>query len=495
MVAWFIFLQHKYYAFVAWKKGSVVFMSIQLVIVVVYIALLFGISLWVKHKADSGSTAFLLAGRKLNTILVAVNVTGLAVGAASTVGVAQRAFSVGLAAGWYNGAWSIGAIVMGLLAAGKLRSMKVSTIPEFFEFYYDTKGRAIAAIGLVIIMCVITALQYMAGGAILSSLLPEIFSFHGGMIMSAVVFIGITLIGGLWSSGLANIVSVTLIYIGIIYSAIQSVSNVGGWDAVLSKLPNPEVMGSPVAGLAFATILGWIIVMITQTITAQGPVQIACGAKNVKAARNGYVLAGLMIFPVGFICAVLGVVCKAMYPEMPVAQAALAMPKVVMTLDPLAGGVTLAALWAADVSTACNLLLSAGTLFSSDIYKRFINPQCDQARQLLMTRACIIISGILTLGLAMSVSSILGTIMIGLSLTAAFSVIVIVALFFPQYASKAAGFWTLLAGLVLLVLWQLTPAVRIFPNVIYMEWLVCIAAYAIAAIVCPAKKAVAVEGN
>ena len=360
MVAWFIFLQHKYYAFVAWKKGSVVFMSIQLVIVVVYIALLFGISLWVKHKADSGSTAFLLAGRKLNTILVAVNVTGLAVGAASTVGVAQRAFSVGLAAGWYNGAWSIGALVMGLLAAGKLRSMKVSTIPEFFEFYYDTKGRAIAAIGLVIIMCVITALQYMAGGAILSSLLPDIFSFHGGMIMSAVVFIGITLIGGLWSSGLANIVSVTLIYIGIIYSAIQSVSNVGGWDAVLSKLPNPEVMGSPVAGLAFATILGWIIVMITQTITAQGPVQIACGAKNVKAARNGYVLAGLMIFPVGFICAVLGVVCKAMYPEMPVAQAALAMPKVVMTLDPLAGGVTLAALWAADVSTACTILLGCG---------------------------------------------------------------------------------------------------------------------------------------
>lgn len=158
-------------------------------------------------------------------------------------------------------------------------------------------------------------------------------------------------------------------------------------------------------------------------------------------------------------------------------------------------GITLAALWAADVSTACNLLLSAGTLFSSDIYKRFINPQCDQARQLLMTRACIIISGILTLGLAMSVSSILGTIMIGLSLTAAFSVIVIVALFFPQYASKAAGFWTLLAGLVLLVLWQLTPAVRIFPNVIYMEWLVCIAAYAIAAIICPAKKAVAAESN
>ena len=291
MVVWFFILQ-QHYALAAWKKGSVFCMSIQLVIVVVYIALLFGISLWAKHKADKGSTAFLLAGRKLGTILVAVNVTGLAVGAASTVGVAQRAFSVGMAAGWYNGAWAMGAVVMGLLAAGKLRAMKVSTIPEFFEFYYDTKGRAIAAIGLVIIMCVITALQYMAGGAILSSLLPDIFSFKGGMIMSAVVFIGITLIGGLWSSGLANIVSVSLIYIGIIYSAVQSVANVGGWDAVMSKLPNAEVMASPVGGLALATILGWVIVMITQTITAQGPVQIACGAKNAKAARNGYLTDG-----------------------------------------------------------------------------------------------------------------------------------------------------------------------------------------------------------
>ena len=450
MVAWFIFLQHKYYAFVAWKKGSVVFMSIQLVIVVVYIALLFGISLWVKHKADSGSTAFLLAGRKLNTILVAVNVTGLAVGAASTVGVAQRAFSVGLAAGWYNGAWSIGAIVMGLLAAGKLRSMKVSTIPEFFEFYYDTKGRAIAAIGLVIIMCVITALQYMAGGAILSSLLPEIFSFHGGMIMSAVVFIGITLIGGLWSSGLANIVSVTLIYIGIIYSAIQSVSNVGGWDAVLSKLPNPEVMGSPVAGLAFATILGWIIVMITQTITAQGPVQIACGAKNAKAARNGYVLAGLMIFPVGFICAVLGVVCKAMYPEMPLAQAALAMPKVV-------------------------------------IYKRFINHTVAENKFVIINRLSVFAVGLITLWFAFNAAGIVKTMIAGLSMTCGLTCVFFFTMFAPGLCRRSSAFWTTLVSLLGIALWFVpgSPLAGIKPlfanEVIYFEWPICIITFLLVA--------------
>ena len=51
-------------------------MSIQLFIVCAYIALLFGISFWVKKRADAGSTAFLLASRKLTTLLVPVNVTG-----------------------------------------------------------------------------------------------------------------------------------------------------------------------------------------------------------------------------------------------------------------------------------------------------------------------------------------------------------------------------------------------------------------------------------
>ena len=33
----------------------------------------------------------------------------------------------------------------------------------------------------LIYMLVITSLQYLAGGAILSALLPEVFSFKGGM--------------------------------------------------------------------------------------------------------------------------------------------------------------------------------------------------------------------------------------------------------------------------------------------------------------------------
>ena len=69
-----------------------VLMSIQLFIVCAYIFLLFAISLFAKKRADKGAAEYLFAGRKLGPGLIAVNITGLAVGAASTVGVAENAF-------------------------------------------------------------------------------------------------------------------------------------------------------------------------------------------------------------------------------------------------------------------------------------------------------------------------------------------------------------------------------------------------------------------
>ncbi len=457
-------------------------MSVQLIIVCLYVAMLFGISFWVKNRASKGSTAYLLAGRKLGSVLIAVNITGLAVGAASTVGVAERAFSIGMAAGWYNAAWAAGAVVMGLFAAGRLRAMKVSTIPEFFEKYYDTKGRVISAVGLVIIMCVITALQYLAGGAILSSLLPEVFSFQGGMLMSAVVFIGITLIGGLWSSGLSNIISVTLIYLGVVYSCISAVDNVGGWDALVAKLPNAEVMVDPMAGIPLVVIISWFVVMITQAITAQGPVQIACGASNVKSARNGFLLGGLLIFPVGFLCAVLGLVAKVMFPEIPVEKAAIAMPKVVMSLNPIASGATLAALWAADVSTACTILLGASTLFSQDIYKRFINPAVSDEKFVTVNRITVFVIGLITLWFAFNAAGILKTMIAGLSMTTALTCIFFFTVFAPGICRRSSAFWTTLVGIAGIVLWYMPGDVLgcvkpIFKEVVYFEWVICIVTF------------------
>lgn len=453
-------------------------MSIQLIIVVLYIALLFAISLYAKRKAAGGSQNFLFAGRQLNTSLVAVNIAGLAVGAASTIGVAESAFTAGLAAGWYNAAWSAGAVVMGMTAASKYRELECTTIPELFERYYDTRGRVISVFGLIIIQLVITSLQYLAGGAILSSLLPEYFSFQGGMITSAIVFIGITLIGGLWSSGLSNIISVILIYIGVIAGTVVTVTGQGGLDVIAQKLPAGTDWFGPLGGIGLATIIGWFIVMITQSITAQGPVQIACSATDGKAARNGFLWGALIIFPIGFLCAIMGMAAKVAYPDI---KATMALPKIIMSLDPILSGITLAALWAADVSTACTLLLGAGTLFVQDIYKRFINPSVSEEKYLVVNRMAIFVLGIGTLWAAFQAVGIVKTLLIGLSLTTAFTVVFLFTIFIPSLCRRSSAFYTTVAGIVALILWQYVPAVRIFAHPIYMEWVVCVAVFLLVA--------------
>ena len=310
--------------------------------------ILFAISFYVKRRASQNPTEYLFAGRQLFYGLVAVSITGMAVGAASTVGVAESATKIGLAAGWrVMRPRAIGAIIMGFVAAGKYRSLNCTTIPELFERSYDKKARIISVIGLSLIMICITSLQYVAGGSILHALMPDIFSMHAGMITSAVVFVGITAIGGLWSSGLSNILSVTVIYLGILYSLVRILLRDGGISGINAALPAADFNWfSPMGGLSFAVLLGWIIVMTTQAITAQGPVQIACGAKNAKAARRGFILGGLLIFPVGFLSAILGLAAKAQFPGI---NPTMALPQIIMSLDPFSSGMTLAALWAAGM--------------------------------------------------------------------------------------------------------------------------------------------------
>ncbi len=446
--------------------------NIPFLILCLYIAALFGISFYTKKRSSQGSTAFLLAGRQLTTPLVAVSVAGLAIGAASTVGVAESSYNVGLAAGWYNGAWAAGALVMGLIGAAKYRELGVSTLPELFERVFGKYSRLMSAIALLIVMMMITALQYMAGGAILSTMLPDVFDFRSGMLISAVVFIGIALIGGLWSSGLSNLLSVALIYFGIILVTVVTVMKAGGISQIQSQLPPSDHWFSLKGTIPLSVLVGWFVVMITQTLTAQGPVQIACSAKDGKAAKRGYLWGALIIFPIGFLCALLGIAARAQFPGI---LPTLALPQIILSLDPVLAGIVLSALWAADVSTACTILMGASTLFTQDIFKRFISPESDDQKLLKISRFSVVIVGLITLWLAFNAKEIVQTMMIGLSLTTAFTLVFLLVIFRPQWCRMSTAFWTTLVGVAGLALWQFVPAIRVFSHVIYFEWLICVA--------------------
>lgn len=456
-------------------------MNIPFVIVCLYIVLLFVISYYAQKLASGNVSNYVLAGRKLTTPLITVSIVGLAVGGASTIGVAEQAYKVGLSAGWYTAAWGIGAIIMGCVAAKRYRELNITTIPELFARHYDKKGTIAAVACQIVIQLVIMSLQYIAGGSILCTLMPEVFTLTTGMLTSAVVFIGVTSIGGMWSASLGNLLNVTLQYIGVLAATIISLMKNGGdLSQIKATLPDNIPYFSFIDGVGIPVIISWIIVLVTVNLSLQSIIQISLGAKDVKTSRNGFIIGGLMMLPIGFICALLGIIAKATYPDV---SPALALPMTILSLNPFLAGITLAALWAADVSTACSLLLSSATLFSQDIYKKYINPQASEKSLLLITKGFVLVLGLLTLTLSMTISGIISTLMVGLSLTAAFSVIILFTLFAPKLCRKNSAFNTLISGLIVLIAWQTIPLIRIFPHVIYMEWLVCIGTFLITYIV------------
>ncbi len=456
---------------------------VPLLVVVSYLIALFAVTWWARRlnaKGGGGAVGYLLAGRGLPTVVVAAMLAGLAVGGASTIGVAERAYSVGISAGWYNAAWAAGALVMGLFAARRYRRWELTTLPELFERYYGVGGRLLGVLGQLVIQMVITSLQYVAGGAILSSLMPEVFSFHGGMAATAVVFVGITLIGGFWAAGLTNVVNVIVIYFGIILGAVLTVAQLGGISGLQAKLPVGHP-GFDLDAVGSGLILAWFIVMITMSHSTQSVIQIGFAAKDEQTAGRGYLLGAAIIAPVGFISALLGMAATVLFPEIVPAEA---LPKVVLGLPPLAAGIILAGLWAADVSTASALLLGSATLVTNDLIHRFGPWQMNAAQDQLLCRMTVAVLSIITFGLALTVTGILKMLLVALTLTTSYTLIVLMTMLAPKLCRRGSAVWTLGMTKLALVAWLVAPGQwKILPHPVYFLWLVSLVTFFVVAVV------------
>ncbi len=209
--------------------------AVPLAVIVVYIVVMFAVTWWssrVTHEADGGIVGYLLAGREMPAWVTAAMLTGLAVGGASTIGVAEQAYTVGFSAGWYNAAWAFGAFVMGLGAARRYRRSAITTLPELFERHYGVTARVVGVVGQLVIQVVITSLQYVAGrrDPVLAGaggvLVPGGHGGHGRSSSS-----GSRSSGGFWAAGLTNVVNVVVIYVGVILGAVLTVHRVGGFAA------------------------------------------------------------------------------------------------------------------------------------------------------------------------------------------------------------------------------------------------------------------------
>ncbi|MCI8341840.1 MAG: sodium:solute symporter family protein [Firmicutes bacterium] len=446
-------------------------MNIPLIIVILYVVLLFAISFYVSYKQKRDGENFLIYKGKNNAFVVAASIAGLAIGGASTIGIAENAFSVGLSAGWYDTAWAIGAVVSSFLAVKYLRHSGYSTISGLVEDLYGKKTCFIMVISMCIIQSGIIALQYKAGGSILASLLPDIFTVKSGTFFSFVIFMLVAVIGGMGSVSLTNVLNLILIYIGVIVAALIVLNGHGGWEAInVLTAAEPDVPYlSFTAGMGWIGIVSWIIVMLGNTNSVQGVVQIGLTGKDDRAASLGFIVGAALMVPVGFICALLGVAGKALLPE---ANASVALPMILMSIPPVLGGITLSGLWAADMGTGCSMIIGLATTVSKDIVFKFVD--VDESKKMVVNKVIVVVSSIITYLIATQMGTILSAMQKALSLAIGTSFIVVGALIVPSFSSKKAGFWTILASIISIIAWSFVPALTgMFKSVGIFMVIVC----------------------
>ncbi|MDU6540403.1 sodium:solute symporter family protein [Clostridium sp.] len=455
---------------------------IPLIIVLVYIGVLMAISVIISKKQKKDGEAFLLYKGKNNAIITAVTVAGLAIGGASTIGIAENAVSDGMSAGWYNVAWASGALAAAYFVISKFRKSGFNTIAKMLEVIYDKKAAFIIIIAQVIMQCAIISLQYKAGGAILASLLPDVFDANMGIFFSFIMFMLISLIGGMGSASISNILNIALIYFGVIVTTgivlFTNNPNVGmnGLQAAIEfNSQNPQNFFSPFEGregVVIFSILALIITMTANCTSLQGVVQIGLTSKSDEDAKTGFKLAAIIMIPIGFLCALLGICAKAIYPDLEPATRAL--PVIILSLSPFIAGITLAGLWAADMSTACSMLIGCSTTVSQDILAKTKLKDIIEKNSLLWNKLIILGVGVITYVLAMQKGQIITTIKTALSLSIPVSIVVLGGIWFKNYVSKKSAFYTVLSGILMVLIWVALPVKSYFSqmpvlNVIFAD--------------------------
>ena len=443
-------------------------MNTPLIIVILYVAFLLGLGIFMSKKEKKDGENFLLYKGKNGTWITAVTIAGLAIGGASTIGIAQNAFVAGLSAGWYNVAWAFGAIVASFLVVKRFRNSGHNTVTGLVQDLFDKKTGVMMTIAMILIQCTIIALQYIAGGSILASLLPDTFNIATGTFFSFLIFMLVAFVGGMGSVSLSNIINISLIYFGIIIASIMVFFNQGGWDAAMQMASTSTDVPylSFTDGMGIPAIIAWMIVMCGNTNSIQGVIQIGLTSKDDKSAVNGFRLGALMMIPIGFLCAMLGISSKALIPGV---DATLALPMIILSLPPVIAGLTLSALWAADMSTACSMLIGCSTTVSQDIFFKTSMGKKYKDKAFIINKAIILVVGLLTYILSSQLGSILNAMKVCLSMAIGTSIVVLGGLCFSKFAGKNAGFWTILVSVLSAGAWLFVPGIQnVFSDVGYL---------------------------
>jgi solute:Na+ symporter, SSS family len=347
---------------------------------------------------------FFVAGRALPGGLVFVTLLAANIGAGSTVGATGLAYQHGLSAWWWSGSAAIGCLVLGLFVAPRMHRLASSrgflTVGDFLEARFDRSVRGLIAAVLWLGTLAILAGQLIAMAWALEVVLhlPKVW----GCLLSGLILVAYFSGGGLLASVWVNVLELVVLLVGFLLAVPYAMGAAGGWAALKAAAgPAAAPAYGSFVGMGWAGILGLAVIFVPSFIVSPGLIQKTYGARTAAGARAAALgnAAALTVF--AFVPPLLGMSARALRPGL--SNPELALPTLMTmpeALPPWLGALALAALFAAEISTADAVLFMLATSLSQDLYKSFLNPAADDKRLLRVSRLTSVGAGLLGVGLA-----------------------------------------------------------------------------------------------
>jgi len=381
--------------------------SVYAVIVFSYFLFVMGISLFTKKLASRSSADFLIAGRNLGIVTCAVVVASEWLGGMSTIGVSEKAFTTGtLQPILYNFATSLGMIIIGFTVATHYRRKEVHTVSEMIEHLFDRRCRHISAVAFLIAYITLAYIQLQTCSSVISTLFG--MSWIWGIFLSAIIITTYTYIGGLHALAITSVFHVIVMFGGIGIAVCTGLIKVGGLAALKGHL---VVLGSPVnlynpfsAGLsyAFSLLLGGIL----GGMAGQASIQPIFAAKNPSVAKRAAIASALIIAPFGVMIALLGLIAKTgiFFDVTTLTDVKMVLPRLLTTpsfIHPIFGGLALAGILAAILSTVGPVNFAVVTIVAKDIYAGLMHEGADDQQILRTSRNLVILINFIIIPLAL----------------------------------------------------------------------------------------------
>ncbi len=181
----------------------------------------------------------------------------------------------------------------------------------------------------------------------------------------------------------------------------------------------------------------------------------ALAAKDEKTSLHGSILSGVFMSLYAFIPALVGLVALAKL-QLPCVSASDAYARVMLSYapEPLAG-LVLAAILAAAMSSADSDMLGAASIFSVDVWKRYLRKNASDREILILTRVGIVVVGSLAAAAALTRFDIITINTFAFMLRSAGPFALFALGLLMKYVTREAGISAIITGSIAGVYWRL----------------------------------------